>query len=66
MPVLFFGRLVPKFSADKTQPINMFFPCTLFTGVMVFTWFGIKKESGLFTFAILYGFVSGFFVRLQA
>jgi MFS family permease len=58
------GRLLPNFLADKTGPINMFLPCTLFTGVMAFAWMGIFNEGGLFVFALLYGFFSGSFVSL--
>lgn len=58
------GRVLPNFFADKTGPLNMLIPCTLFSAILALCWIRIENIPGLIVFAILYGFFTGTFVSL--
>lgn len=51
------GRLVPNMISDwKTGPFNSLIPCAMVAAVLLFGWIGVKDESGLYAFSVLYGF----------
>ncbi|KAF9889297.1 hypothetical protein FE257_007406 [Aspergillus nanangensis] len=59
-----FGRLIPNFVADRTGPLNVMLPFSLFTTVVAFSWVAVNNTAGIIVFAIFYGFLSGTYVSL--
>ena len=60
----FFGRIFPGLLADKIGPLNTLIPSGIATAILSFAWLRITNASGLWVFAVLYGFASGAIVTL--
>lgn len=53
------ARVVPNFVAEKwTGPLNLIIPYTTVTGLLLFCWAGVKSETGLWAWAVVYGVVA--------
>jgi len=55
------GRVIPNLLADRFGPFNVIIPFVAASAVLVFALFGIKTVADVVVFAILYGFVSGYY-----
>ncbi|KAK4963276.1 hypothetical protein LTR10_000904 [Elasticomyces elasticus] len=55
-----FGRVIPGLLADKYGPLNILAPSSVVCMVLLWTWIPNNSVGGLFAFAALYGFFSGY------
>jgi len=59
------GRLMPSFMADRYGPLNIFIPCGLLSGGLMWALLGVKSIAGMTIFALIYGFTSGAYISLS-
>jgi MFS family permease len=61
-----FGRVIPGQLADLFGAMEVLIACTLTSAIFAYGWIGIHSLGGSIAFAIIYGFVSGAVVSVQA
>lgn len=61
-----FGRIIPGLLADRFGALKMMTACSLACAVVGYTGIVVKSLSGLISFSILYGFLSGAVVSLPS
>ncbi|KAM0254579.1 hypothetical protein ACHAQJ_006614 [Trichoderma viride] len=61
-----FGRVVPGQLADLYGSLEVITVCTFCSAIFAYGWIGIHTLGGSIGFAIVYGFVSGAVVSIQA
>ncbi|EJU01047.1 MFS general substrate transporter [Dacryopinax primogenitus] len=59
-----FGRFVPALVADRFGPVTSQAPSIIISSGLTFVLLGIKTQSGVIAFCILYGFFSGAVVSM--
>ena len=54
------GRILPAFISDRyIGPLYTLAPLAMMSGILYFSWIGVKSMSGLYVFAVVSGFVNG-------
>lgn len=61
-----FGRVIPGQLADVYGSLEIIIICTLCSAIFAYGWIGIHNLGGSIAFAIVYGFMSGAVVSIQA
>ncbi|KAH8120925.1 hypothetical protein FP744_10000951 [Trichoderma asperellum] len=61
-----FGRVIPGQLADLFGSMEVIIACTVTSAVFAYGWIGIHSLGGSIVVAIIYGFVSGAVVSVQA
>ncbi|OLN90170.1 Riboflavin transporter MCH5-like protein 22 [Colletotrichum chlorophyti] len=54
-----FGRILPAQVADVIGTINVFAPMAFSTGTIMYCWMGVRSTTGLYVWAVFYGFSVG-------
>lgn len=54
-----FGRVVPKYLANKLGNVNIIVVCALASAILLYIWMGVHNLASLMVFALLYGVFSG-------
>ncbi|KXN89738.1 Riboflavin transporter MCH5 [Leucoagaricus sp. SymC.cos] len=54
-----FGRIIPNHLGDRYGVLKVYIPCLVTTGALCFAMLGAGRPTGLFPFAIFYGFFFG-------
>lgn len=53
------GRILPNLLADQwTGLLNILVPLSVSASILVYSWASIRTEAGLYTFAVVYGFIA--------
>jgi len=58
------GRVLGNHLADIYGPFNIYVPCTLITGVTIWSIFGVHNAASAIIVSLLYGFFSGAWLAL--
>ncbi|KAK1672756.1 major facilitator superfamily transporter [Colletotrichum godetiae] len=53
------GRIIPAQIGDIIGTINTFAPMAFMTGTVMFCWIGVQNTTGLYVWAVFYGFAVG-------
>lgn len=59
-----FGRTLPNILADKTGPINLLSPASVFSGTLMLCMIAVHSKGAIIVVALLSGFMSGALIGL--
>lgn len=54
-----FGRIIPSQIGDMIGTINIFAPMAFMTSTIMFCWMAVRSTTGLYVWAVFYGFSVG-------
>lgn len=51
------GRVIPAFVASRFGPLNIMVPLSLISGLILYSWAGVKTYREILVFDVFYGFI---------